>query len=92
MSLFEKILLGYFCLVNLIAFVICFCDKRLAKARKSRISEKTLFLISAIGGSIGMYLGMYVFRHKTNHLSFVLGIPFIMLLQIVIAFLIINKF
>jgi uncharacterized membrane protein YsdA (DUF1294 family) len=47
-----------------------------------RISERMLFLVSILGGSIGTWAGMYVFRHKTRHWYFVIGIPLILILQI----------
>ena len=55
------------------------------KARKNlwRIPEKTLFLVAALGGSIGSLLGMYLVRHKTQHLTFTLGMPLILALQVV---------
>ena len=54
---------------------------RAAETRR-RIPEKTLFLIAAAGGSVGVLLGMYTFRHKTRHLSFVIGVPVILALQV----------
>lgn len=53
-----------------------------ASDTRRRIPEKTLFLIAAAGGSVGVLLGMYAFRHKTRHLSFVIGVPVILALQI----------
>jgi uncharacterized membrane protein YsdA (DUF1294 family) len=47
-----------------------------------RISERMLFLVSILGGSIGTWAGMYVFRHKTRHWYFVIGMPLILILQI----------
>jgi uncharacterized membrane protein YsdA (DUF1294 family) len=57
-------------------------DKKKAKKRGSRIREKTLFLWAIIGGSIGSIAGMQHFRHKTRHMSFKIGMPLILLLQI----------
>ena len=56
-------------------------EKHRAKTRRWRISEKMLFLTAALGGSPGVWAGMYLFRHKTRHLSFVLGIPLILIVQ-----------
>ena len=58
-----------------------------AKAIKGawRIPEKTLFLFSIIGGSIGTWAGMYIFHHKTKHWYFVIGMPAILIIQLVIA-------
>lgn len=76
-----KIILGYILAMSVIAFVVCGVDKFAAQHQKRRVSEKMLFLLSLLGGSIGMYLGMFTFRHKTKHWYFVVGIPAIILLQ-----------
>lgn len=83
--------MAYLIAINLITFIVCTLDKFFAIKQKRRISEKALFFLSALGGSIGMYLGMYLVRHKTKHLRFTVGIPLIILLQIVITFLLIEK-
>ena len=62
-------------LINLIGFAAMALDKRRAIRHKWRIPERTLFLIALLFGSIGVLTGMYVFRHKTKHLSFSIGIP-----------------
>ncbi len=76
------LLSAYFAGVNLIGFALMGIDKYRAKKRAFRIPEATLFIIAIIGGSIGSLLGMYVFRHKTRHRSFVYGMPFILIVQI----------
>ena len=58
-------------------------DKYLAKNNKWRISEKAIFTLSLLLGSIGTYLGMYKFRHKTKHLKFTIGIPVIFIINII---------
>lgn len=73
-------------ILNLISFGLVGIDKFKAKHNKWRIKEKTFFAISALGGSIGVFVGMQTFRHKTKHLSFTLGIPIIILVQILIAY------
>ncbi len=78
-------LLSYFAAVNLIGFALMGIDKYKAKKRAFRIPEATLFIIAVIGGSIGSILGMYTFRHKTRHRSFVYGMPFILLVQIALV-------
>lgn len=75
---------GYVLLVNIIAFAMYGIDKNKAKEDRRRISEKSLFLIAGIGGSIGAMLGMKVFRHKTKHWYFVVGIPLILIVQILL--------
>lgn len=76
-----KIILGYILVMSVVAFVVCGVDKFAAQHQKRRVSEKMLFLLSLLGGSVGMYLGMFTFRHKTKHWYFVVGIPAIILLQ-----------
>lgn len=60
-------------------------DKKRSINNEWRIQEKKLFFISIIGGSIGSYIGMYCFRHKTKHLKFTLGIPIIIFVQCCLA-------
>ena len=78
-------LLCYLAAVNVLAFALMGIDKVKAKRGAWRIPEKVLFLSALIGGSIGAIAGMFVFRHKTKHLSFVLGLPAILLLQLALA-------
>lgn len=72
----------YFIIVNIIGFYFMYIDKRKAIKNEWRISEDILISIAIIGGSLGSLLGMYTFRHKTKHLKFTIGIPFIILFQI----------
>ena len=74
----------YFIMINLVGFLAMKSDKERAKEKKWRISEKTLFGIALFGGSIGIWAGMYKFRHKTKHWYFKFGIPFIVFVQIVV--------
>ena len=69
--------------LNLITFIIYGIDKFKAKKAKWRISEATLILLAVIGGSIGAWLGLQVWRHKTQHKKFFIGIPMILTLQVV---------
>lgn len=87
-----KILAVYLLLVNALGFLLMLVDKQKAKKNKWRIREATLMGVAVIGGSIGSLIGMYTFRHKTKHLKFVLGIPAILIAQIVLACLILAKF
>ena len=79
-----KYILIYLGIINLIGFFAMFLDKQKAKRGKWRIPEKTLFLLAIIGGSLGTTLGMHVFRHKTKHWYFKFGMPFILIVQIVL--------
>ena len=73
----------YLVIINLFGFFIMWLDKRKAKKGAWRIPEKTLFIITAIGGGIGTTAGMYVFRHKTQKVQFAIGFPLITILEII---------
>jgi uncharacterized membrane protein YsdA (DUF1294 family) len=60
-------------------------DKAKAKSHAWRIPEKTLFIASLIGGSVGTWAGMYFFRHKTKHWYFVIGMPLILAVQVALV-------
>ena len=75
----------YLLLVNLVALVVYGVDKRRAKKGKWRISEKPLFLVALIGGSVGAIAGMYLFRHITKHWYFRIGLPVILVAQLVLT-------
>lgn len=75
----------YFIVINLFGFFIMWLDKRKARKGKWRIPEKTLFIITALGGGIGTIAGMYAFRHKTQKIAFVIGFPFITILEILLT-------
>ena len=70
--------------MNVIGFTLMGIDKRRAIQRQRRISEKTLFTCAICFGSFGVFAGMQQFRHKTKHLTFKLGIPCIMLIQLLL--------
>ena len=76
-----KFLFIYPFIINIIGFFAFWIDKRKAQKGKWRIPEKRLFLFALLGGGVGCTLGMQVFRHKTKHLSFVIGIPMIMTVE-----------
>ena len=78
-------LLCYLFVLNLLAFFLMALDKSKARRGVRRIPEKVLFLTAALGGSLGAILAMAAFRHKTRHLSFVVGLPLILLLQLLLA-------
>ncbi len=69
--------------INLITFAVYGIDKMRAKKNRWRIPEKTLFLLAIVGGSVGAWLGMQYFRHKTKHMQFKIGIPLIFIVQII---------
>lgn len=78
---FLTVILSYFAFINLITFLISWGDKRASIKDRQRTPEATLFMLSALGGSIGMLLSMKIFRHKTKKYKFTLGIPIILFLQ-----------
>ena len=81
----------YIILINLIGFFTMYIDKNKAKKGKYRISEKTIFIISILFGSIGVYIGMYKFRHKTKHTLFTVGIPICIIINAFCIYYIISK-
>ncbi len=87
--LYPLIYLG---VISLISIVVCMYDKFAAKHNpRHRTRERTLLLLSALGGSVAMYATMQLIRHKTKHVKFMLGIPVIFLLQAaLVAFLYIK--
>ena len=87
-----RILLVYLLLVNAAGFLLMLVDKVKAKRNLWRIPEATLITIAAIGGSIGSIAGMNLFRHKTKHAKFYIGLPVILTVQIMAAILILFYF
>ncbi len=81
----KFVIIGYFLLANIIAFALMGIDKRKAKKHAWRIQERTLFVSAIIGGSIGAMYGMHVFRHKTQHKSFIIGMPCIFGIQLLLV-------
>ena len=79
--------LTYLVIVNILGFALMGIDKKKAGKNKWRIPEKTLFIVAAIGGSVGSILGMRVFRHKTKHTKFTVGMPAILVFQLMMAVL-----
>ena len=77
----------YLIAINVAAFALMGIDKNRARNYRWRISEKTLFGAAILGGSLGAICGMLLFRHKTKHWYFMLGMPLILAIQIVAAIL-----
>ena len=79
------ILLGaYLLVINLEGFALMGIDKSRARRGRRRIAEATLFIVAALGASLGVLCGMYAFRHKTLHTSFTVGIPLLLFFQAVL--------
>lgn len=74
----------YLVVINVAAFFTMGTDKRRAVRKEWRISEKTLFLLASVGGGIGVYAGMFYFRHKTKRRSFLIGVPILTVLSLVL--------
>ena len=83
-----KLLSFYLLIINALGFLLMLVDKWKAKKNRWRVRESTLLLIAALGGSVGSLAGMYLFRHKTRHLKFTLGIPLILAGQCIAAVLV----
>ena len=86
-----KLVLIYLIIINALGFVLMLTDKYKAKNNLWRIPERTFFAVAVLGGSAGCLFGMYAVRHKTKHLSFTVGIPVILALQIVLAIILSQK-
>jgi len=71
---------------NLIGFIMVILDKRRVRRDERRIKERTFFLWALVFGAVGILFGMYVFRHKTRHWSFVVDMPIICILNIVCGY------
>ena len=82
MDTLHQLSLYYLAAINVITFLIYGIDKWKAKKNKWRISESTLLMLSAIGGSVGAWIGMKTWHHKSLHKKFKYGIPFILTLQL----------
>lgn len=81
----------YGCVINLAGFLSMGLDKNRAKRGAWRIPERTLFLIAILGGSPGSILGMQLFRHKTKHKQFVLGMPAILVIQLILCGILLGR-
>lgn len=81
-----KYLTAYIMFINVIGIIVMYKDKQSAKKHQWRTKESTLFIIALFLGSLGILLGMRLFRHKTKHWKFVVFIPLILVLQIIILY------
>ena len=87
-----KILIGYLIAISLVSVVVCIYDKFAAKhIQKHRTREATLLILSALGGSVAMFVTMLLIRHKTKHVKFMLGIPVIMIAQAAAIWFVMSK-
>ena len=91
MSPFHLFILCYFCGISLVTALVTAIDKYKAKKGKWRIPEATLFILAALGGSVAEYLVMRLIRHKTLHKRFMIGLPLIIILQLVAVIFVLIK-
>lgn len=87
-----KYFLFYIIAINIYGFIVVLVDKKRAINKKWRVPEAKLFIIASLLGSIGILSGMYTFHHKTKHYKFTIGIPTILILQIVILIYFYQRF
>ncbi len=86
----QHFVMYYLAGINLLTFIVYGIDKAKAIRNEWRISEATLLLLAALGGSVGAWLGMKVWHHKTLHKKFRIGIPLILIAQTVLVLLILK--
>ncbi|ACX63231.1 Uncharacterized membrane protein YsdA, DUF1294 family [Paenibacillus sp. cl141a] len=75
-------LIVWFIFINAVAYLVMSEDKRRARLGRDRVPERTLFLLAAIGGALGVWIAMYRKRHKTRHLSFKVGVPLLLVVNV----------
>lgn len=83
---------SYFLLISLITAIITAADKSKAKKGSFRVPEKVLFILAVLGGSLAEYLTMKAIRHKTLHKRFMIGLPLIIIFQLLLVLILIFKF
>ena len=86
------VILGYYLLMNLILYIAMVIDKKRAIKNKWRIPEKTLFLLAALGGGLGGFIGMFTQRHKTKHLSFFIVYGVTTVLHLIFGYFLLKTF
>lgn len=87
-----KLFAIYLVVMNVLGVAVMWSDKRRARLHRWRIPEKVLFGVSLLGGSAGTWAGMYLFRHKTKHWYFVVGMPLILVCQAALAVYLVHLY
>ena len=87
-----KLFAIYLAVMNVIGVAVMWLDKKRARLHRWRIPEKVLFGVSLLGGSAGTWAGMYLFRHKTKHWYFVVGMPLILVCQAALAIYLVHLY
>lgn len=77
----------YLITINALGFLLMLIDKQKAKKNAWRIPERVLMAVAAVGGSLGCLCGMYLFRHKTRHIKFSVGLPILFAVQAVLLYI-----
>jgi uncharacterized membrane protein YsdA (DUF1294 family) len=82
-NLILSIFLAYIAIISIVSIIVCIYDKKISKKNRVelRTPEKSLLILSALGGSVAMFVTMLIIRHKTKHFKFMVGIPVIMIIQ-----------
>lgn len=80
-----SMILFYIIGVNVLSFILMGMDKKKAEKRKYRVPERTFWMLAFLGGTIGVIFGMRIYRHKTKHVSFNIGMPSMILVNIILA-------
>ena len=81
---FTQIAVIYLIVINILGFLVMGLDKHKAKMAERRIPENTLFMFTILGGGVGTIVGMYVFHHKTKKMKFKVGMPLVLILELLI--------
>ncbi|MGI8316836.1 DUF1294 domain-containing protein [Halobacillus mangrovi] len=92
MEIVSGFIITYILLINLWLFTLMGMDKRRSRREKWRIKEKTLWTFAFLGGALGGWLGMIVFRHKTKHRSFKRGLPVLTIMHLLAWGYLLNRF
>ena len=87
-----KLFAIYLAVMNVLGVAVMWSGKRRARLHRWRIPEKVLFGVSLLGGSAGTWAGMYLFRHKTKHWYFVVGMPLILVCQAALAIYLVHLY
>ena len=82
----------YLIFISLVSFFITCYDKFCAIKGMRRISERNLLTLSVLGGSVAMYITMHIIRHKTKYSKFMVGIPVIIIMQIIVLIFLVIKY
>ena len=88
----NEFFIAFFATINVFSFIYFRLDKRKAQKNQQRIPERSLLIMTLFGGTIGSILGMLLFNHKIAKKSFVIKIMLIIIIQILILYLIYNKY